>query len=260
MVITGVTNTYSQDVFVKGSRKMDLTIGVGTIEYPDKNRATFDQHFSMEWGVGRIADKVTVRLGFQLNNSYGGTFEGMVAGIYDYSYRFTTTGQVYSYSDKKWHSVNDSKDIKREGVGTADADISREDINALFVAGFHYSPLKKLDTYVKVRVGVGVMNYIVSNHRNTSGFGSANVNSVNNSNIVNTTTTYRYNDLDHVQWEGFDAKVVPAMSVYIGATYMITPQIGADIQLGIIGANLKDKNKGYPNSYSVFALGSSYHF
>lgn len=250
----------AQDVFDKGTRKMDLTIGVGTIEYVDKNRSTFDQHFGMEWGVAKIANKVTVGLGFQVNNSYGGTFDGMVAGKYDYTYTVNTRGKVYSYSDKKWHSANDSKSVRRKGVGTAEADVSRDDVNALFMVGFHFSPMKKLDTYLKVGAGVGMMNYIVSNKRNTSGFSSADKTSVNNSNIVQTTTSYKYDDLDHVKWEGLDSKVVPAMSVYVGATYKITSKFGCDLQLGLISANLKDKDKGYPNSYGVFAVGASYFF
>lgn len=250
----------AQSVFYKGTRKMNLTLGVGTVEYSDKNRATFDQHFGMEWGIAKIADKITVGLGFQVNNSYGGTFDGMVAGKYDYSYNVTTRGKVYDYRDKKWKSVNDVKSVKRNGVGTADADISREDINALFMAGFHFTPLTRLDTYLKVGAGVGVMNYIVSNKRNVSGFSSADKTSVNNSNIVQTTTTYSYDDLDHVKWVGLDSKVVPSMSVYIGASYMMTSKFGLDMQIGVISANLKDKDKGYPNSYGVFAVGASYVF
>ena len=250
----------AQQVFDKGDRKADLTVGVGIVAYPDNSKVTFDQHLGMEWGIANFSDRFTLGLGFNVNNTYGGTLEGEVAGEYDYTYTRSSYGKVYRYSTKKWETFNDTKEIRREGVGTADADISREDINAQITVALHFSPMKRLDTYAKIGAGVGYMHWMVSNLHNEEGFKSADVNERNKNDMYDTTDRYKYNDLDHVEWSGFDSKVVPAISVYVGATYMLTDRWGIDAQAGLISANLKGSKKGYPNSYSVFAVGTSYRF
>ena len=250
----------AQAPFDKGDRKMDLTIGVGTIEYADKNRATFDQHFSMEWGVAKIADKVTVGLGFAINNQYGGSYESIAAGKYDYYYNHHSWGKVYSFSKDKWEKFDSNKRVHREGVGTADANVAREDVDALFTCSFHYSPLPKLDTYIKVGAGVGVMNYIISGHKNLKGFSSADYYNHDVSKYNDSYDSYSYNDLDHVKWNGYHAKLVPSMAAFAGATYYLTERWGADLQIGVIDANFKSKKKGYPNSFGVFAVGCTYKF
>lgn len=253
-------NGMAQGVFNKGHRKVDLTLGIGTVNYPDKSRVTFDQHVGMEWGIASIADKLTVGIGFNINNTYGGTFDGMVTGRYNYSYNWLSYGKTYSYKYDKWEPFRKNKKVEREGIGTADADVSREDVNAQFVTAIHFSPMPKLDTYLKLGAGVGCMSWVVSNIRNEVGFGKADVNNTSSSNIHEVTDSYKYDDLAHVKWDGYRSKVVPAFSVYLGATYMFTDKWGVDAQIGLISANIKGNKKGYPNSYSIFALGASYRF
>lgn len=254
-------SAHAQDAFDKGDRKMDLTIGVGTVAYADKSRTTFDQHFGMEWGIGRIADQVTIGFGFAVNNAYGGKFQSKVAGEYDYKYTRTTYGKVYNFSTKKWDRINETQKVSRQGVGTADADIAREDVNALLTLSFHYSPMPQLDTYLKIGAGVGYMNYLVGNYQNTDGFHSASVNDYRETQYTEVTTRYSYNDLDHVKWSSVgDSKIVPAMATYVGATYYLTECWGIEAQLGLISTNIKDKDKGYPNSYGIFAVGATYKF
>ncbi len=260
LAVSGALSVAAQGVFNKGDRKADLTIGVGTVAYPDNSGVTFDQHLGMEWGIASFADKFTLGIGFTVNNSYGGSIESMVAGTYDYTYVRRSYGKTYSYKTNKWESFNDTKEIRRNGVGTADADVAREDVNALFTAAIHFSPMAKLDTYLKVGAGVGYMSWLVSNLRNESGFKSANVHDTSSSKVHQTTDSYSYDDLDHVKWQGFKSKVVPAMSFYLGATYMLTEKWGVDAQIGLISANIKGSKKGYPNSYGIFALGASYRF
>lgn len=251
---------YAQDAFEKGEKRMNLTIGVGMVDYIGKSRAAFDQHFGMEWGVGKIADRVTVGVGFAVNNTYGGKYESKVAGKFDYKYTHYTTGKMYDFQKERWYNVNESKKIRREGAGTADADIAREDVNALATVSFHFTPIPKLDTYVKVGAGVGCMTYLIGNYRNEEGFKKANYNENRETKYTNVTTKFSYNDLDHVKWNGMDAKVVPSMAAYVGATYYLTETWGVEAQLGLISANIKNKKKGYPNSYGIFALGASYKF
>lgn len=76
----------SSPVFDKGDRKMDLMIGVGMVDYPGSSKATFDQHFGMEWGVAKLSNNLTLGLGFDINNMYGASFDGAVIGTYDYTY------------------------------------------------------------------------------------------------------------------------------------------------------------------------------
>ncbi len=266
--VTGALSTVAQTaevandygVFNKGDKKVDLTIGAGIVAYEDKSRATFDQHLGMEWGICSFADKFTLGIGFAVNNSYGGSFSSLVSGTYDYSYTMSSWGKIYRYSTKKWENFSESKEVRRSGSGTADATISREDVNAQFVAAIHYSPMPKLDTYVKVGVGVGYMSWIVSDIHNEDGFMEANYHETHTSKIRETTDSYSYNDLDHVKWAEYKSKVVPAMSLYVGATYMLTEQWGVDAQIGLISANIKGNKSGYPNSYGILALGASYHF
>ena len=84
LVLTTVA-AQAQPVFSKGDKKMDMTIGVGIVA-SDESMATFDQHFGMEWDLWEIAGKVTVGLGFTVNNAYCPGDEGAVAGEYDYYY------------------------------------------------------------------------------------------------------------------------------------------------------------------------------
>lgn len=239
--------TAAAQEFAQGDRRIDLTIGVGVIGGDGNSVTTFDQHFGMEWGVGRIADQVTVGLGFSINNTYGSLGDAQLVGTYDYYYDDYVYSKGQTYYDRK----------HREGFGTADAKISREDINAQITVSFHYSPLPKLDIYTQFGVGAGVMNYVIGNLRNEDGFSEKTVDKTISS---GTRYVYSYNDLDHVEWQSQKSKVVPAFSAFAGATYYFNDRWGVDAQVGLLSANIKDKDKGYPNSYGVFAVGVSYKF
>lgn len=167
---------------------------------------------------------------------------------------------MFKYSTDKWERISVNEKRRREGVGTADADVSREDINIMPTVALHYSPMKKLDTYVKIGVGVGMMNYLFSNFRNENGFKSVNINNHTENKLYDVYTTYSYNDLDHVDWEGYKIRPSVAVAAYIGATYMLTDKWGLDAQLGLVSSCLKESKYKYPASYSIFAIGASYRF
>lgn len=240
--------TVAAQEFNVGDRRLNFSIGVGTIAGDgDLSTTSFDQHFGMEWGVARIGDKITVGAGFSINNTYGPYGDKTIAGTYDYTYDDHVYGGRYPT-----HTIK-----RRQGVGTAEAKITREDINALATVSFHYSPMPKLDIYANLGVGVGVMNYIIGDPHNEQGFSAR---SVNQNNSTGTRYVYSYNDLDHVKWMDMETKFVPAISVYVGATYYLNDRWGLEAQVGLLSANIKDKDKGYPNSYSVFSVGASYKF
>ena len=245
----------AQNLFDKGSKKVDLTIGVGTVR---GTGATFDQHVNTEWGVAKISDKFTIGVGFAVNNSYGGGVESTIYGEYDYSYKQTTTTKTKN-ANNRWVQSSQSKNVKREGYGSAKANLAREDFNAMVTASFHYSPIKKLDTYAKIGLGVGCKTYITNNLSNTNGFNEANVQnkSIVDNNERKSWITYKYNDLDHVEWNTPKAKAAAAMALYVGATYYITDNWGVDAQIGMISSVLQ---KSYTNSFAIFAVGASYKF
>lgn len=249
----------AQETFNDGSRIMELTAGVGVIANPGSKLTTFDQHFTMEWGVKTIADKFTLGVGFAVNNSWGGK-DATVLGTYDYSYSTHYSGKVYKYSTGKWENINETKTTRRQGFGTADAKLSRDDINALAIVSLHYSPMKRLDTYVRLGVGACYMHYITSNIHNETGFKEADVNHYSETKLSQERVVYSFNDLDHVEWEGADDKVGASLAAYVGANYALTDKWGVSAQVGLVSANIKGATKGAANQYGVFAVGASYSF
>ncbi|MBR4118862.1 MAG: hypothetical protein IKK64_02140 [Bacteroidales bacterium] len=244
----------AQGVFGVGDKKVDLTIGVGKVRHTG---ATFDQHVNMEWGVAKIADKFTIGVGFSVNNTYGGKVVGTIYGEYDYKYTQTHIGRVYNMREDRWVNTSETRKIRRHDTGSATADIKREDVNAMAIVSFHYSPIKKLDTYARLGLGIGCKTYLFKNIRDEKGFKKADEKIEINNNNMHGTTTFKYNDLDHVTWSGYKAKPAAAMALYVGATYYITDNWGVDAQIGMISSVLK---KTYENSFAVFAVGASYKF
>lgn len=247
-------------VFDKGDRKMDLTFGVGVIEKTDKARATFDQHFTMEWGVAKFANQFTLGVGFAVNNSYMPGYDSRAVGKYDYSYQSRRWGKVYDRNTKRWKPFSETRMVHREGVGTADCKVSRDDIDALAIVSLHFSPMDKLDTYMRVGVGVGYMHFMLGDYSNYDGFDENNYSNSLVNKTLESHIQYSYNDVAHAEWSGGDSKVVPAIAVYVGASYQLTDRWGIDAQVGMLNANLKGKKKGFPNSYGIFAVGASYRF
>lgn len=249
----------SAQVFQQGDRKVSLTAGIGVISFKDKARATFDQHLSVEWGVMSLGDKLTLGAGLTLNNAWGGQTEGTRLGTYDYNYSVSKT--TYKKEKGKWKRVgSETTSHHREGNGTAVVDCSREDVNLQLNAALHYAVNSRLDTYAKVGVGAGIMTYIMSNPRDMQGFSKNVTNKKNSETNMGFDMVYSYNDLDHVEWAGAKTKVVPAFSVFLGATYMLNDRWGVDAQAGLVSAQIKGADKGYPNSYGVFAVGATYKF
>lgn len=253
-LFTFVLGMNAQNIFEVGDKKVDFTIGVGAIRYADHTRATFDQHMNLEWGVTKLGERVTLGVGFAVNNNYGGRFESIISGKYDYKYTQTTSTTATGANSQSL--VTKKEEVSRQGYGTANADITRDDINAMATVSFHFSPMKKLDTYVKVGLGIGFESYVIDNICGIEGFSAANENKLVGNNI---TVQYRYNDLDHTNWNEYDPKVTAAVAAYIGATYFFNEEWGLDAQVGMVSANLSNKSKN-ANAFGLFALGVAYKF
>lgn len=257
-------------VFKVGDTRANLSIGVGSLSSPEASRATFDQHFTMEWGVASIGDKFTIGLGFSVNNNFRNTGSSVVFGTYDYTYS-------YSYSERKRGSSNvtyTTKTQRRNGSGHVECDLLTDHVDLLFDVSFHYSPVRNLDVYGIVGAGVGVITYIVSNIGDDPyGFSSYSTFSGSEYGDYRKPSgidfgywrigPYSYNDLDHVQWQDeYDATFVPSIAIYIGATYYFTEHWGVDLQVGLLNANfcVSEEDILQASSFGTFAVGATYKF
>lgn len=248
--------------FASGDKIVSASIGAGTIKFrPVENGATFIQRVSMEWCVkDKLLDNnAAIGIGVILDNSYGGKYTGRVFGTYDYTYdryRHTKGGMVngtrYTSSVEK---VNTSQ---RFGGGYADADMARDDLKALMSASFHYQPIKNLDTYATMGLGLGIICHTQGNYRN----GDEDIevkNYVGNTFMLGGLErydTYSYNDYDHIEWSDKpDTKVAFSFAFFIGARYYFTPKWAANMELGLLSSVLR---KSYGHGFDIFAVGVSY--
>lgn len=237
--------------FDKGDYVLNVGVGVGTVKnLPNIERqTTFTQKLSMEWCVvDKLGERGSLGIGFAVNNGYGGKYSTALVGEYDYEYILTTRVQNlnggYNY---------DRREIEREGFGSANADLSRNDLSLLFTTSFHYQMGKKLDTYLTLGVGATGIIDVVSNVRNELGFSSASSSLTDDA----MSASYKYDDLKHVEWIGVGATVQPAIAAYVGARYYFTDHFAANIEAGLLNATLSKK---YGFGYNHLAVGLSYKF
>lgn len=226
---------------------IDAGIGVGSV-YSD-SKAMFTQRVGAEWNIlpEFLADGVSLAVGFYINNSYGGGRDVRTIGTYSYDYT------LYSKSDRLGTT---STKQHREGYGTADVNMRRDDISLLPTVSLRYRCTDNLEAYLSFGLGMSIMNGVTGGYSNPDGFSSADV--VNKSDYGAVALTYKYNDLDHVKWaNGNWTKASFAVSTYIGARYFFTENWGVNAQIGLIAANVR---KSYGNSYNVFSVGASYRF
>ena len=87
-IVLGVN---AQNIFEVGDKRIDINLGGGIINYAEQPKMTFDQHINLEWIVAKLGKKVSLGVGFALNNIYGGFKETTMTGEYNYMYTKTTT-------------------------------------------------------------------------------------------------------------------------------------------------------------------------
>lgn len=249
----------SAQEFNVGTTKASLSVGVGVYNSADKPRATFDQHLNMEWGIGQITDKLTIGVGFAINNAFGGSHESAVVGSYNYTYNVTVSSKTLN-SHNRWVGSTDNETRRRKGQGYAQCNAAAEHYNAMATVAVHCTPMSRLDAYVKLGVGAGAMSTILTNYHDEQGFSKDTYKKTTETKTKVWTTRYSYNDLDHAEWDDCETKVTPAVAFYVGATYYITEQIGLDAQFGLVSSNIKDAKKAYPSSFSILAIGAAYRF
>lgn len=231
----------------KGELTVDAGIGAGIVDY-NESKALFTQRVGAEWVVAPkfISNKFTLAAGVYINNGYGAGVDTKVSGKYDYTYSIKSvskrTGTTY-------------QNTRRSGFGTADVNMKREDLNLLPTISLRYHANPRLDAYLSIGVGVGMMHTLMGEKKNVTGFHE---DSYSHTDRNGTTRSYRYNDLDHADWgDATFTKVTAAIATYIGARYFVTDNWGINAQLGLVSANLK---KSCAHSFNLFSLGASYKF
>ncbi len=227
---------------------IDAGIGAGSVY--TKSKAMFTQRIGAEWNMlpTFLTDGVSLSVGFYINNNCGGGYDTRTVGTYDYYYK------IYSKSNRTGQTT--STDHRRQGYGTADVRLSRDDISFMPTASLRYQITNKLEAYLSLGMGLSIMNTYTGKVSNATGFESDNV--INKSDYGAVALTYKYNDLDHVKWADLTwTKASFAVATYIGARYFITDNWGINAQLGLISANVR---KSVGNSYNVFSIGASYRF
>ncbi len=232
---------------IKNGLTIDVGIGVGSVYSNPKGM--FTQRIGAEWNIlpRFLANDISMAVGFYVNNNYGGGIDVHTVGTYDYSYTVFSNSDIYGVTSNRY---------RRQGSGSADVRVRRDDISFLPTVSLRYHCTDKLEAYISLGVGLSLMNSMTGSYINSTGFSSANV--VNQPNSGTASLTYNYNDLDHVKWSDTSwTKASPAVSAYLGARYFFTEHWGINAQLGLISANIK---KSVGNSYNVFSIGASYRF
>ena len=250
MLVLGVLVSNGQS-FQSGDCVVNIGVGAGTVKnlpYPER-QATFTQKISAEWGVSEIGDKGSIGLGFAVNNGIGGKYTAYgTLGEYDYDYILTIRTQNanggYTYN---------RREIEREGIGSADVDLNRNDISLLFTTSFHYQMGKRLDTYLTLGVGATGIVDVVSNVRNEQGFSAASSSFTDEA----VSASYKYDDMRDVEWIGVGATVRPAVAAYVGARYYVTDHLALNAEAGLLNATLSKK---YGYGYNHLSVGLSYKF
>lgn len=258
----------SAQAFKNGDKIVELGIGVGaaqvensqyiienlnqySISSKDQTKATFTQHIGMEFGVYDINDNSSIGVGFTINNSYGAKHNQIVTGTYNYNYLITT----FTPGERNSWWPTGTETIERSGTGTSQAHVDIEDVNVMAKVAYHYTFIDKLDTYVALGFGVSSYRRLYSGFKYETGFSK-------DSHLLDRTSSepvqleYKYNDLDHVKWEGGDAKGRFVLGAYVGARYWISDSWGVHLNLGLTSLSFKKNN----NNFNILEIGASYSF
>lgn len=256
--------------FGKGDMVADLGIGVGTAQVvkttgkllspkvEDASAPTFTQKLAFEYGVFQ-SGAMSIGIGGIIENAYGASHDIIVAGKYDYKYRYT----MYKYTQNKggryvW-SQSSSELRNRKGEGVARGTGTIDNAALLAKASFHYQFVDNLDTYATIGLGASAYTYMISpktGDDNTYGFSADSRTLDRNDKDSKYQSDFRYNDLDHAEWTGDATKIRFAMAFFVGARYYLTSNWGIHAEIGLNTATFKKKS----NTYDIFSIGASYKF
>jgi len=226
----------------KGDLVVDAGIGVGLID-AGQSKAMFTQRIGAEWVVlpKLIDNRLSLSAGIYINNAYGKVGEVELVTD-DYYYTMTTKSQA---TGTTYNNVSRAYD------GTAIIAFKREDLNFLPTVSLRYRFTPRLDAYLSLGVGLGIMHSMVGVKGDVDEFYEEPY-----------SRPYYYDDEEpgfgYVDWDDMSTtKATAALAAYIGVRYALTSNWGINGQFGLISGNIK---KSMGSSYNLFSVGASYKF
>lgn len=253
LAVAAATVVATAQPLVKGDNIASLGGGVGIDAYEAEAKITWTQKLVYERIImdNLFNGKFALGVGLTAGNAYGGKFEGMVAGTYDYYYTVT-----WLKAGRGGNPVFDRQEQHhREGQGTAEADCARDDISLQLNATLHYNLSDRCDLYFTIGAGAVMLKPLYSNYRNTKGMGE--YSSDHFYDRLGWGSRYSYNDLDHVKWIGGKTKFAASVSAFIGGRYWFNNRWAAQLEAGLLNFHIK---KSYGHGYHFASIGASYKF
>lgn len=259
--------TVLAQTFQKGDIVADVNLGIGiartsesSFNNNDKfdnekvNKIIFTQRIGLEFGVCNFSDKASLGVGFSFIN---GVFSAnsLVGGKYNYDYEINRYHRITNHNRNVWECYQ-TEMVNRNGVGTALAKATYDDLSLMARVAFHYKFIDRLDAYAGLGFGIARLNNNYSDFSHEEGFSSGH-RTLNRENKTDRYQfVYDYNDLDHVEWDGGNTASRFAVAAYIGARYYIADHYGVNVEIGLPALTLKKRF----NNYDILSVGFSYKF
>jgi hypothetical protein len=248
------------ETFGRGSVVINMQGNVGIMDTPDDYKLGYGGRLSFEFGVANLfGEKGALGLAIVASDLYGGTFESMNAGSYNYSYTSTTyTREKGGVMGQRYVIISTTSSHKRKGDCVAECDVTRNDATLMAGISMHYEFADHLDTYMMIGGGATYCTRSFSNYHN-----EVNLEIVDHirdkphvDDYHGIEISYYYNDYKHVKWKGFDPKFYPAAMALIGTRYYFCDHFAVNVEAGVNTFTIK-KNI---NAMTLGSVGFSYKF
>lgn len=254
------SGTMSAQTFEKGSVVLSAQGIGGLMDTPDDYKLGYGGRLSVEFGIADnlFNGKGAIGIGLVASDLYGGTYESLNSGEYNYQYTITTYIKEKSSKSSREVIRSSTHQERRHSTGAAECDVNRNDATLMATISLHAEFAEHLDTYLMVGGGATYCTRSFSNYRN-----AVNLKSVDHiekkpsvSNYTGPVISYSFNDFNHVKWAGFDPKFYPAAMGIIGARYYFTDHLALNAELGMSTFTIK-KNL---NAMTLGGVGVSFKF
>ncbi len=225
----------------------------------NKSHIAYGGKLAFEYIVadGLCNDKVSVGIGAASNYmTHQEQSDAPITGQYKYHYIM----YIYTYDPNAGtRRTPTSQEIKREGMGSAQADHVRHDINLMLTGSLHYAFTPKFDTYLTLGIGAVMRMTSIKNLHNEKGFSAmwSEGSFEQTKKERQTTFKYNYRDLDYVKWDDEPKnEYKAAVALSIGARYFFNQHWGAQAEVGLTTWNIYKKR----GAFSLGSIGACYKF